>query len=408
MYLNLAWRNIWRNKRRSFIAIASVFYAVLLASFMMSIQMGTISQMVTSVAGFYTGYIQVHQKGYWDEQTLDNTLQENDTLGKILKSNPAIKEAVPRLQCFALACSENGTKGMMVTGIDPIKENSLSAINKKIVSGSYFTSDSESKVIVAEGLASYLKLKVNDTLVVLGQGYHGASAAGKYPIKAIIKMASPDLNKSLAFLPIRECQKLFSAEKMLTAYAIVIDDPDNVDKTVRYLNKQLDTAGTYEVLGWKEMMPELDQTIRGKLASNYIILGVLYLIVAFGIFGTVLMMTNERMYEFGVLVAIGMKRFRLAVVTCFESLLVSLIGAIIGICISIPVVLYFVRYPIPVPASLAPTFEQFGIPPFLETIFKPTYFISQAIIIFVIALVICLYPLTKISKLKPVEAMHGD
>ena len=407
MYLKLAWRNIWRNKKRSFIAIASVFYAVLLASFLMSIQMGTIQQMVTSVAGFYTGYIQVHQKGYWDEQTLDNSLQENDKLGNILRTNQDIIQAVPRLESFALACSENGTKGMMLTGIDPVKENSLSAINKKIIQGSYFTSDSEDAVILAQGLASYLKLKVNDTLVVLGQGYHGQSAAGKYPIKAIIKMASPDLNKNLAFLPLKQSQTLFSAQGRLTSYAIVIDNPDNVDKTVSYLNKQLDTA-SYEVLGWKDMMPELDQTIRGKMASNYIILGVLYLIVAFGIFGTVLMMTNERMYEFGVLTAIGMKRFRLALVTCFESLLMSFIGAIVGLLISMPLVLYFVHFPIPVPASLKATFEQYGIPPYVQAIFRPSYFITQAIVIFVIALVICLYPLTKISKLKPVEAMQGE
>ncbi len=408
MYLKLAWRNIWRNKKRSFIAIASVFYAVLLASLLMSIQMGTVQQMVTSVAGFYSGYIQVHQKGYWDDQTLDNTLLENDSLSKALKTNPHISQAVPRLESFALACADNATKGIMLTGIDPVKENSLSAINKKIIEGSYFTSDSEDAVILAQGLASYLKLKVNDTLVILGQGYHGMSAAGKYPIKAIIKMASPDLNKSLAFIPLKQNQTLFSAQGRLTSYAIVIDDPDNVDKTVKYLDKQIDTTHTYEVLGWKEMMPELDQTIRGKMASNYIILGVLYLIVAFGIFGTVLMMTNERMYEFGVLTAIGMKRFRLALVTCFESLLVSFIGAIIGLLISLPVVLYFVHFPIPVPASLKSTFDQYGIPPYIQAIFRPEYFINQAIIIFVIAVLICLYPLTKISKLKPVEAMQGE
>ena len=369
--------------------------------------MGSMQQMVTSVAGMYSGYIQVHEKGYQDDQTLDNSMAENDSLRKVLQTNPHIIQAVPRLECFALACAQNATKGIMVTGIDPTKEASLSNVARQIKQGTYFSSDTEKAVIVAEGLATYLKLNVNDTLVVLGQGYHGASAASKYRIKAIAKMFSPELNKSVAFIPLKESQKLFGMEGRLTSYAIVIDDIDNVDETLAYLNTKLGNK-TYEVLGWREMMPELDQTIRGKMASNSIILGVLYLIVGFGIFGTVLMMTHERMYEFGVLTAIGMRRFKLALVTCFESLLVSFIGAFLGLLVSLPLVLYFVHFPIPVSGSLAKTLEQYGIPPFMRAVFEPRYFINQAIIIFVLALVICLYPLTKISKLKPVEAMQGE
>jgi len=369
--------------------------------------MGSMQQMVTSVAGMYSGYIQVHEKGYQDEQTLDNSMAENDSLQKVLQTNPHIIQAVPRLECFALACAGNATKGILVTGIDPSKEASLSNIAKRVKDGSYFSSDSEKAVIVAEGLASYMKLKVNDTLVLLGQGYHGVSAAGKYRIKGIAKMFSPELNKSVAFIPLKESQKLFGMEGRLTSYAIVIDDIDNVDKTLAYLNGKLGDK-TYEVLGWRVMMPELDQAIRGKLATTSIILGVLYLIVGFGIFGTVLMMTHERMYEFGVLTAIGMRRFKLALVTCFESLLVSFIGAFTGLLVSLPLVLYFVRFPIPVSGSLAKTYEQYGIPPYVKAIFEPSYFVTQAIIIFAIALVICLYPLTKISKLKPVEAMQGE
>src|ERR1035437_7752658 len=102
MYLKLAWLNLWRNKRRTMIAMASVFYAVVLAVFMTSLQMGTMEQMVANVAGSYSGYIQVHQKGYWDDQSLDNSLLNDDMLAKTIKSAPDVNETVPRMQSFAL------------------------------------------------------------------------------------------------------------------------------------------------------------------------------------------------------------------------------------------------------------------------------------------------------------------
>src|ERR1039457_171064 len=147
MYLKLAWLNLWRNKRRTLIAITSVFYAVVLSVFMSSLQMGTMEQMVANVAGAYSGYIQVHQKGYWDDQSLDNSLTANDSLTKIIKSTPGIIESVPRIQAFALASSGNATKGIMLTGVDYEKEKNLSNLQPKLVGGNYFSSDTESTVI---------------------------------------------------------------------------------------------------------------------------------------------------------------------------------------------------------------------------------------------------------------------
>ncbi len=407
MYLKLAWLNLWRNKRRTIIAITSVFYAVVLSVFMTSLQMGTMNQMVANVAGAYSGYIQVHQKGYWDDQSLDNSMPTNSTLANTIKQAPDVDESVPRLQSFALASSGNATKGVMLTGIDPVKERKLVNLEPKIIQGKYFGSDSEQSVILASGLADYLKLKTNDTIVFLGQGFHGSSAAGKYIIKGIIKLVSPDLNKSMVFMPLKTAQTLFSTPDMLSSYAIVIKDVDGIDKTLAYLKKNMDTS-KYEVMDWKQMSPELDQAVKGKMASGSIIEGVLYMIVAFGIFGTILMMTTERTYEFGVLVAIGMNRRRLALVTALESLFMSFLGVVIGYVASMALVLYFVHYPIHMTGALAKSYEQFGLAPYIYTAFQFSIFYNQAIIVFVISVLICLYPLSKILKLKPVEAMHGE
>lgn len=407
MYLKLAWLNLWRNKRRTMIAIASVFYAVVLSVFITSFQMGTMEQMVANVAGAYSGYIQVHQKGYWDDQTLDNSMLTNDSISNTIKKAPGVDESVPRLQSFALASSGNATKGVILTGIDPIKERKLVNLEPKIIQGKYFDSDSEHTVILASGLADYLKLKTNDTIVFLGQGYHGSTAAGKYVVKGLIKLMSPDLNKSMVFMPLKTAQSLFSTQDMISSYAIVIKDVSDIDHTLAYLKKNMDTS-KYEVMDWKQMSPELDQAVKGKMASGSIIESVLYMIVAFGIFGTILMMTTERMYEFGVLVAIGMNRKRLALVTAFEAIFMSFLGVLTGYIASIGLVLYFVKYPIHMTGSLAKSFEQFGLAPYVNTAFHFSIFYNQAVIVFIMSVLICLYPLSKILKLKPVEAMHGE
>lgn len=400
----LAYRNLFRNKRRTLITAASVFFAVFFALLMRSLQLGVYDNMIKNVVGFYTGYGQVHQNGYWVEKSLDNTLEDTNELRQEILSDKNVIDIVPRLESFALASVENLTKGAIVTGVDPKAEANIVDIESRLIKGDYFDEDDES-IIVTQGLADFLKIEVGDTMVLLGQGYHGVSAAGKYDVKGIAEFGSPELNGNLTFLPLKAAQKLYGAENRLTSFILLTNQPSKIDKTVAQLSSNI--SKDYEVMSWKEMLPELIQLIEADNIGGMIMLGILYLIIGFGMFGTILMMTNERTYEFGVLVSVGMKRWKLIVTMLLESILVSFLGVIAGVIFSIPVLIYFYHNPIHLGRDLADFTEKYDIQPVLNFSLDPQIFYTQAIYVLVIAIIINVYPIYKIMKLKPVEALRA-
>lgn len=170
MLLKLSWLNIWRNKRRTLITATSVFFAVLLAVLFRSLTDGIYDNMIHNVVSYSSGYLQIHQKGYWDEQSIDNTFLEDDTFYRELLQNKNVTHIMPRLQTFALASWGTKTKGVVILGIDPEREKEVNNLHEKIISGNYIETVNDSGVVIGEGLASQLTLKVNDTLVLLGQG----------------------------------------------------------------------------------------------------------------------------------------------------------------------------------------------------------------------------------------------
>ena len=177
IYFKLAWKNIWRNKRRSFITIGSVLFAVFFAIFMRSMQLGMYSKMIDSVVRSYYGYVQLHAKGYWEEQSLENTFERNTVDEKNISQSLNVLNVIPRLEGFALLSAGNQVRGVSLAGIVPETENELSGIKTKIVQGNYL-SDNSNAIIIGQGLVEQLNLHVKDTLAMISQGYHAVSASG--------------------------------------------------------------------------------------------------------------------------------------------------------------------------------------------------------------------------------------
>jgi ABC-type lipoprotein release transport system permease subunit len=170
--------------------MASIFFAVILSSFMMSIKEGMYSQMIDSTIGNYTGFIQINTSAFTEDHLLDDGLELTDSLINALDSEPKISHYIPRIENFALAAAADQTKGSMVIGTDIEKEKLATDLHERVIEGSYLVKNDEG-VLIGKGLAEYLKVKAGDTLVLLSQGYHGSSAAGKFPIRGIVTFGSP-------------------------------------------------------------------------------------------------------------------------------------------------------------------------------------------------------------------------
>ena len=284
--IRLAWRNIWRNKRRTLLTAASIFLAVFLALIVRSLQTGLFDNLIQISIQSYTGHIQIHKKGFWDDRTIDNTIVYNDSLVTAVNRLKNVETTVPRLEYFALASSGMQTKGVMIIGTEPVKEDSLTRLSSKMVNGLYLDRTSRG-VIVARGLAEFLGLHTGDTLILIGQGFHGVSAAGKFPVRGIIHLPSPPLDNQMVYMNLPTARDFFSADNRITSLSISLKNPDEIGMTMGQLRSSVNLS-KFEVMSWDELMVEIMQQLKVKTASGIIIISILYMIVGFGIFGTVI------------------------------------------------------------------------------------------------------------------------
>jgi putative ABC transport system permease protein len=465
----MAWRNLWRNRRRTLITVASVFFAVFFALIMRSLQLGTYDHMFRNVIESYTGYLQIQSEDFWDNKTVDNVFSFTPDLWKIVSDDKNVVSTVPRFESFALASSGNLTKGVLVMGIDPEKEKYLSKVKEKLVKyrltgesisnlkmsdlpeklkngldlfkgNSYsskasmmmelgvsdrdsatvfpvlekFTSfdngyikTGEPGVLIGDKLSVFLNAGVGDTLVLIGQGYHGTTAAGKFRIRGIIKMPTPDFDNKIVYLPVDICQEFYNAPGMLTSLAVSIKN--NSDPEIKLMISGLSSKlkPPLKVIGWREMNELMINQMDADSKSGMIMIGILYLVIAFGIFGTVLMMTAERRREFGVLVAVGMQKSKLAAVVVIEMIYIGIMGILSGILVALPALFCGFYHPIRFSGEMAKMYEDYGMDPVMPFMPVDWYFLWQSVVISIIVLIAIIYPVRKIYKMEIVSSLKA-
>jgi putative ABC transport system permease protein len=467
----IAWRNLWRNKRRTMITSASVFFAVFFAVIMRSYQLGSYDSMILNFIESYSGYLQVQHVKYQDNPSIDNSFDYSDSLAASVSGVSNVVAVSPHIESFALASIGAQTKGVAVLAIDPEKERRFSNPENKLVkyritnesmvqlrrsasipielldkveinlgksyssrarfelemdfstndgrqyipeilkstevSNGFLTQD-DSGVLVSDRLANYLKVTIGDTVIMMGQGYHGASAAGIFPVRGIIKMPSPEIDNKLIIMTISAAQRFFDEEGKITSLSVNLTgkSPRIMREAQKKINSLLTDSNTITKT-WEELNPILVQQIQGDSQTGIATLGMLYFIIFFGIFGTILMMIAERTREFGVLISIGMQKRRLQRIITIEMIILGILGLTGGLIASTPFILYFYYNPIVLKGDLGKMMEDYGWDAIMPTAWFGPYFYWQAIVVCIMVLLATLYPLRKIGKLKVIEALRS-
>ncbi len=402
MELKLAWRNIFRNKRRSIITISSIIFAVVFSVTMRSLQHGAYHNMLKNIVGNYLGYIQIHYKGFWEEKTIDNSFYIEDL--DSLKANPTIAYINHRIEGFALASHEKESKPVVILGINPSKESEHNQIKNSLIGGS-FLSNNNNGLLIGKGLQKIMNINIGDSLIFLSQGFQGSIASGIYPVLGIVDLKTPDLNRQTVIMNLGNAQDFFGIDNMATS-AVIGPKNDEWEKAEKSILTQLDSS-QFEIMNWQQMLPELKQLIDVDRAGGTFVLIILYSILTFSLFGTVLMLAEERNFEFGVLVAIGMRKSIITRIALYETLIMSVVGVILGLICVIPVVTYFHFYPINLSGQMQEVVEQFGFEAIIPTSLNPWISITQALIVFSITIFVNLYTLIKIKNIQPTKAMRS-
>lgn len=422
--LIIAWRNIWRNKRRSLITMAAIFMAVLLSVFMRSMQKGSYGLMIQGGIN-QVGYIQVHKNGYWDNQSINKALILSPELQDQINEIENIKELNPKFMNFGLASSGEQTKASLVQGVQPSQEDKYNGLSKKVIWGNYLSED-DNGILIAENLAVFLKLAeitidssqneagevqvekrvrmLEDSLVIISSGYQGISAYGLFPIRGIVSLPTPQENNRMIYMSLTEAQNIFSpyVPNLTTAVALDLKDAEKLEETKEKLEVKL--GDKYEVMTWDEMLTELVQSIQMDNAGGLLMMGLLYIIVGFGLLGTITMITMERRKEMAVMLSVGMQKTRILGMMIIETIILGISGVFIGELLSFPFIYYLNLNPVPIQGEMATMMETYNMKPELPFSMEPEIFLYQGLVILIISLIVSIYPIVSILRLKPVHA----
>ena len=381
-------------------------FATILAIVLMSMISGMQEQMVDSIVRNTTGYLQIQDVLYHDEPSMDHALEYGDEVKDAITAfEEEISYTVPRIQGFSLAAKDMGTRGVMVNGIDPKKEDRMNDLSSNMTSGQMFGSGDE-YVVIAEGLASLLEVEVGDSLVLLGQGFQGMTAAGTYKIGGIIRFFMPEQNNTMVYLPLEQAQHYFAAPDRLTSLIIMTEDEDIVPRLAKDLEKQMDPEW-YAVKTWEELMPDKLAAFEAREAQVTVFAWVLYIVVGFGIFGTIMTMLFERLREFGILLSIGLKRVKLAAICMTETLIISFLGVLAGVAGGFLIVLRLHLNPVRLGDELGDIMIDMGIEPVFSFSIAPEIFLYQGMVIFFIALIVGLYPVARVLRMDMVHSARN-
>jgi len=360
--------------------------------------------MIENSVKFYSGYLQVQDTAYWDERTLDNSFKATNELKEKIASLDDVTLVVNRVESFALAANHLKSKPAMVMGIEPEAEDQITKISQKVKQGR-FLKTGDKGALLGEGLAKYLNLGVGDTLVMISQGYHGISASGLFEIVGLLSHPNQEFNNHMVYLDLRTARDFYSAYGLSTSLVVMTHNHYEVKHLKKAISEIIPPQN--RVMTWTEMQPDLEQLIESDRGSGIIMLGILYMVIAFGMFSVVLMMVKERSREFGVVHAVGMQKSKLTVVVFFETIFIGLIGCITGLVISYLFCLYFYHNPIPMSGDMATAYEQYGMEPYLYFSLKASLFYNQMIVVFLVSLFISIFPIYNIYRLKITKAIRS-
>ncbi len=396
--IKYSWRNIWRNRRRSIITIASVFFAVFFCVLMLSFSNGVWNHVIDQTLRTQSGHVQIHLKGYWKDQVTDNFMEMDPATIAAIENIGEVAYTSPRLETFALASTEKITKPCALAGIDPVRENRMSSLASHVVDGKYLTPNDDG-ILVGKTLSEYMHLSVGDTLALIGQGYHGANAAALFPVKGVVQLPIPEMDSRFIYASLPKAQEFISFPDGESGLLITLKNERKLDDAVNRIREKVDTS-RYEILPWTVTMDKLLNQASSDKAFSHIIMFILYVIVGFGILSTFIMLANERRHEFALLVSLGMRRGRLVKSLLVELTAMTFLGVLAAVLVTVPIVLYFHYHPIALTGNLADTMLQYGMEGVLPMDSSPMVWISQICIIVVITCIMAIYPVRKILNLE--------
>ncbi|MBW2147341.1 MAG: ABC transporter permease [Deltaproteobacteria bacterium] len=407
MTITIAWRNVWRNTRRSVLTLCAIAFATILMIFMVSMQLGGYETMIYNTVSIHTGHLQLQRKGYQEQHKIHQAIDDPQAYMKTIQSVAGVDAITPRVKAFALASTQKATYGCLIIGIDPESEARVSTLARVIQEGRYLTPGDSDGALLGRILAQNLGARVGDELVILGQGMDGSTAAAILRVQGIYRSGMDEFDRSVVNIPIETAEDVFSTRGKVHEIVITTKDFSGLTRLARAIRKRLSSlpgADKLVVLTWDQVLPGLKQGIQLDMISGWIFYMILILVVAFGTLNTFLMAILERTREFGVMMAMGCAKKRIVVMILAETVVLTGLGLIIGIVLGCGVTYYYQVHGI-VFEEIADVMGQWGLPPEIRPRLSLISIVLGPLIISGISFLVGLYPAWRVRSLHAASAL---
>lgn len=404
-FLKLAWRNMWRNWRRTVIATVAIVLGLILLIFMDGMIRGSDQAIFGNAVRLYGGNVQVHAPGFREKASRLPLLplENADIVVETVRAQPQVVAASRRINTGGMVSSREGSYPVVVTAIEPEKEASISLIAENITQGRFLTAEDEDAILIGRGLANLLGVTVGDRVTLLGRRKDQSMRQHTMTIAGIFDLGLAEAEKGFVFINLPVAQTLYNLRDQETEVAITLQKVGEEGKLIADLR---DDLPEYEVDSWNTLRPEFQQTLQVKSAVTSIFGFIVLLIASIGILNLMLMAVFERTREMGVLAALGMKGRQLMVLFLLEGTFIGAVGGVAG-CILGWIVIWIVGQ---VGIDFSFTEGMGEITALMGTRLYPTIplssIISYGIAVTVIAALASLFPAWQASRNEPAESLH--
>lgn len=401
MLFKLAWKNIWRNKKRSSILIFSALLGIWGGVFTNGVFVGMWETTVEAAINREYSHIQIHNKNFQNEKLINQFIPNPKTVDSLLNSVPSIKNFSKRTIIEGLALSPVSTGGVKIVGIQPENEKLITSIHQKVIQGKYFTNQ-ENEILIGNKLAERLKVKLKSKIVLSFQGMDNNLISAAFRVVGIFKTESTNFDQSTVFIKQNDLSILLNQNSPIHEIAIKVTETNLIDSTTSILKLKLKNL---KVENWKELAPELSLTSGFLYIELNIFMGIILFALLFGVSNTMMMSVIERTREFGVLISIGMKRIRLLSLIIMESMILLFSGGTLGTLLGYLTIQVFAQTGIDL-SIVEEGMAAYGMAAKLYPKLPFHMYITLFIMMLFTVLIASLSPALKAIKLKPAEAIR--
>ncbi|MBI5884294.1 MAG: ABC transporter permease [Elusimicrobia bacterium] len=421
--LRLAWRNVWRNRRRSLITVSSLGFGLAAIMFGQSLIKTLQAQLVEKATGSITGHLQVQHRSIKDYKFPDRYLERPERVEAALRGHPGIAAYGKRIHVTGLVSTPVGSVGALVCAVEPDKERRITTMAGHITRGSYFeegacrkggrssergrspSTEGARGIVMGEKLAQRLDLRVGEKAVVMAQASDGSMGAGAFKLVGLYRTGSTAFDSQLVYIPLAAAQELLAVEGKVNHIVAKLRDVREADRVKRELAENLGAERDLQVLSWKDIDHEIVGIQRYQDGLLTVVLAVVFLIVALGILNTLLMSLFERVREFGVLMAVGARPAWVMKLVLIEAACLGFIGSALGLGVGSAIIAYYGRWGLALPLGDAISYFM----PFPSVVFlRPAWasHLGAGLCVMAVSFLAALAPALRAGRLRPAEALR--